>query len=134
MCNHISSIVSSHSFPCIDNYNEDNSLFLRETQMLRETLGEDRFADYSIGFVRYEKDEEDDNSSQRQIWEHYWDLSSSVEGFDNRHLLVHISGMNQTNFNGGAAHIIKVCSWPLHNNSSYGRNDRRIVVSTRHGF
>jgi hypothetical protein len=88
---------------------------------------------YSIGFLRYEKDEEDDNSCQQQIWEHYWDLSSSVEGFDNRHLLVHISGMNQTYFNGGGHHHQgmlmatpqRLVAW---------NNDPRIVISTRHGF
>lgn len=101
-------------------YTEDDHLlqprhifgFLKETEVLKTMLGEDRYTDYSIGFLRYEEHDQSSSrnrhqenlpsSKQKVIWEHPWDLSS-LEGFKARHV-VELSGINSSSheyFNGG---------------------------------
>ena len=95
-------------------YTEDDHLlhprhifgFLRETEVLKDRLGEDRYIDYSIGFLRYEEERGGgQKADQKIIWEHFWDLSS-LEGFRVRHV-VEVPGMNGSGkqyFNGGGSH------------------------------
>lgn len=66
--------------------------YLAETSKLRETLGEDRFTDYSIGFLRYEiKPDPTDQSLGHYYFEHHWQVDSPAS-FVSRHVL-HVPGI-----------------------------------------
>lgn len=88
-------------------YTEDDHLvrlrhvtaYLEETNRLKQTLGNTRFMDYSIGFLRYERIEEENFA--HATFEHKWNLKYFAEAH-----MVPVEGINDTSYfsPGGYCH------------------------------